>query len=89
METTLIKEAIPGKGLVQFMREIEKPVVKDEEGKVIDNYEVFDVVNTNTLRNQASGRLKFEFPNRKYSVSNQGDRTIVYWERREDGNHTS
>ncbi|RZJ92448.1 MAG: hypothetical protein EOO20_01700 [Chryseobacterium sp.] len=81
METTL-KEAIPGKGLVQFMREIEKPVVKDDEGNVLSNFEVFDVANTNTLRNQASGRLKYEFPDRKYSVSNQGDKTIVYWERR-------
>jgi len=79
---TLVKEAIPGKGLVQFMREIELPVIKDEEGKVIGNFEVFDVKNTNTLRNQVSGRLKFEFPDRKYSVSNQGDKTIVFWERR-------
>lgn len=81
METTL-KEAIPGKGLVQFMREIENPVVKDESGVPVANFEVFAVENTNTLRNQASGRLKFEFPDRKYSVSNQGNRTLVYWERR-------
>ncbi|MCX3266586.1 hypothetical protein [Pedobacter agri] len=81
METTL-KEAIPGKGLVQFMREIDEPVIKDEEGEVVGNYEVFPVDKTNTLRNQVSGRLKFEFPDRKYSVSNQGTRTIVYWERR-------
>lgn len=79
---TILKEAIPGKGLVQFMRELDYPVIKDEEGEVVGNYEVFDVSNTNTLRNQASGRLKFEFPDRKYSVSNQGNRTIVYWERR-------
>lgn len=83
METTL-KKAIPGKGLVQFMRDIENPVVKDDEGNVIANYEVFDADNTATLRNQASGRLKFEYPDRKYSVSYQGDRTIVYWERREE-----
>lgn len=84
METTTLKEAIPGKGLVQFIREIEQPVVKDEDGNVVGNYEVFSVANTNTLRNQVSGRLKFEFPNRKYSVSNQGHRTIVYWEPRKE-----
>lgn len=82
METTL-RQAIPGKGLVQFMRELELPVVKDEDGREVANFEEFPVEKTAYLRNQASLLGKYEFPDRKYTVSDKGDKTLVYWERRE------
>ncbi|MCZ4244924.1 hypothetical protein [Pedobacter punctiformis] len=75
MESAPVVQAIQGKGLVQFMREIELP---GEENAV-----PFPVEKTAYLRNQASSTMKYEFPDRVYSVSNRGDKTLVYWERRE------
>lgn len=67
-------QAIQGKGLVQFMREIQ---AEGEEFAI-----PFPIEKEGYLRNQASSTLKYEFPDRKYKVTRRPGKVWVYWERR-------
>lgn len=69
-----VVQAIQGKSLVQFMREINFP------GE--DHAVPFPSEKESYLRNQASSTLKFEYPDRKYKVSKRPGKVWVYWERR-------
>lgn len=89
-----VARPIKQKGYVQLIKEISQPALrmpsfindkgKEVEGEVIANFGKYPLEDIETIRNQVSARLKYQYPDRKYSVNKMADFTMVYWERRSE-----